>query len=243
MNQVQLPLDLTKYPKKDQKYLISQSMKSSRVVDTYGKSYTAASIPDVVSGYNTTSGSTELLFIKVVSNDIVSSVEGVISEIFKTNHDRADPFLPFSATVFLASDLNKFPPIGENQRKISLLLQKHKADGIINFEIPDLSTEGLSRFGEIWAIVRNEYVEKNNFNESRKEYLKDPEKFKNSLISIVTEKINDFQKLNPISRDEVKKRFTLIDFEAITRTEFTQNTLQRYLEYINTHSNSEIKEQ
>jgi hypothetical protein len=242
MYNVRFKVDLSRYPKKEKEFIITQSIKSSRLADTYGKSYTTASIPDVVTGYSKASGSTELLFIKVVSNDLISLVEGDITDILKTNYDKDDPFRPFSATVFLSSDLITLPSISDNQKKISLLLQKHKADGMINIEIPDLRTIGLPRFGEIWASVRNECLEKNKFTDSREKYLKNPEKFKNLLMLKVTKKINSFQKLNPVTRETVEKGFRIIDFEAITRTEFVQNTFRRYLEHIKTISDLDPQE-
>ncbi|MFX0183278.1 MAG: hypothetical protein ACFE95_09390, partial [Candidatus Hodarchaeota archaeon] len=218
-------------------YIITQSMKSRKMADTYGESFTTASIPDVVTSYRKNYGSTELLFIKVVSNDIFSRLEDDVSEILKTNYDLKDPFRVFTAFVFLNSDLSSLPLNSLKHNELMLLLQKHNADGIINIEIPDLYTTRLSRFGEIWASCKNEYITSRIYEDSRIKFLKDPVSFKNQLIEKVMNKINCFQKLNPVDRKTVEKGIGVIDLEADTRTEFILNTLMNYLEHMRNQLN------
>jgi hypothetical protein len=224
------------YPKNGSKYVITQSIKSSKLADTYGKSFTAANIPDAVANYKKDVGSKELLFIKVVENNLLHSVESDISEILKTNNDKMDPFQVFSAYVFTYSDVQSLPIKYKKYNKLLLQLEKHDADGIINFEIPDLQTMNLMRFGEIWASCKIEVVHKRSYKSSRNKYLKDPEDYKDRMISKIMKKINTFQKLNPVDRETVQKGFELVAFGAETRTEFVQDTLQNYLEHIKTHS-------
>ena len=224
-----------KYPNRS-KYVITQSMKSSKLSDSYGKSFTAANMPDAVANYKKDVGSKELLFIKVVENNLLNLVESDISEILKTNNDIKDPFQVFSAYVFTYSDIHSLPMNFKKYTKLSLQLDKHDADGIINFEIPDLQTIDLMRFGEIWASCKTEVVQNRVYKSSRNKYLENPEGYKDRMISKILEKINTFQKLNPIDRETVQKGLDLVAFGAETRTKFVQDTLQNYLEHIKTLS-------
>ncbi|MFX1286259.1 MAG: hypothetical protein ACFFB5_21680 [Promethearchaeota archaeon] len=228
VHDINFNMKFLQYPNTERDYIITQSMKSRKMADTYGESFTAASIPDVVTSYQKNSGSTELLFIKVVSNNIFNHLESDISEILKTNYDSKDPFRIFTALVFLKSDLNTLPLNSTKYNELMLLLQNQNADGLINIEIPDLQTKGLNRFGEIWASLKNEYITNEIYEESRNEFLKDPDSFKNQLIEEVMKKINSFQKLNPVDRKTVEEGLEIIDFEATTRTEFIMNTLMNY---------------
>lgn len=232
VHNINFNMKFLQYPNNERDYIITQSMKSRKMADTYGESFTTASIPDVVTSYQKNSGSTEMLFIKVVCNDIVHRLEEDIGEILKTNNDSDDPFRVFTACIFLDSDLNSLPMNSVKYKELMLLLQKYNADGIINLEIPDLNSTELKRFGEIWASCKNEYITNKKYEDTRIEFLKDPASSKDRLVDNIMDKINSFQKLNPIDRKTVENGFEIIDFEAVTRTEFILNTLMNYLSRI-----------
>ena len=99
------------------------------------------------------------------------------------------------------------------------------AHGVIVISLPDLLTDKLNRFSEVFASAFVRYrkygpIDTNDENEVSK------------FVIALKEKINAFQPYNPINQDDISSLLSLIPLEAANPKIFTRITLLNYLKTI-----------
>lgn len=188
--------------------------------------FTFANIPDATSGIFPGIGATEYAMFKVFRHAFHQDISKALAEPLKCHSCSNQFYKPFQMSVYIRDDFlflfNRADGFNYSWKK---KLVDSNAHGVIVISLPDLLTDKLNRFSEVFASAFVRYrkygpIDTNDENEVSK------------FVIALKEKINAFQPYNPINQDDISSLLSLIPLEAANPKIFTRITLLNYLKTI-----------